>query len=64
MINFKKIPFAKVMKGQWSQKLQFSQKWSRIAPRKKVDSLVFANHPTIHCEGVSRGRVRGGGFWH
>ena len=30
-----------------------ARKWSKI----EVDLLVFANHPTVHSGGVSRGRV-------
>ena len=46
-----------------------AQKWPKIVVREKVDSWVFANQmpatallpPTVHGEGVSRGRVRGCG---
>ena len=35
-----------------------AQKGAKIAARKKVYFLVFANHYTVHSWGVSRGRVR------
>ena len=34
----------------------FAQKWLKTAPWKKVDSMVFANHPSVHG-----GELEGGG---
>ena len=35
---------------------EFALKRSKIALLKKVDLWVFANHPALHSEGVSRGK--------
>ena len=60
--QLQKIPLGKMMKGQWSQNLQFWLRNCLELPHDFFfDLLVFANLPAGHSGGVSRGRVHGCG---
>ena len=55
LFNHKKTPKGKSDESTLVSELAVSaQKWFKIAPQKKVDSWVFANHPAVHSVGVSR----------
>ena len=63
--QLQKESLQKCNKGEVFSKFAiFTQKWSKIAIKEKVDFGVLANHPAVHSGGVSRGRAHGCGCWH
>ena len=49
MSHYNNIPYIKVMKGTWSQNLNFLLKNCQKLPYgKKVDFWVFVNHAAVH----------------
>ena len=56
-------PYANSVRILVSEFPILAQKWSKIAPRKKVEFWLCANHPAVHIVGASRGRFRGCGYW-